>query len=65
MTEEGSLDRIATSYAPAPQICPDNTGEPLGYESLIFVFLVLISGIGLVFTILMIEWIISKMKVKF
>ena len=63
MTEEGSLNRIVNSYAPAPQICPDNTGKPLGYESLIFVFLVMISGIGLVFVILMVEWMISKLKI--
>ena len=64
MTEEGSLNRIVKAYAPQPQKCPDNTGKPLGYESLIFVFLVLISGIALVFTILIIEWIISKLKAK-
>ena len=63
MTEEGSLDRIINSYEPAPQMCPDNTGKPLGYESLIFVFLVMISGIGLVFVILMVEWMISKLKI--
>ena len=64
MTEEGSLNRIATSYAPQPQKCPDNTGKALGYESLTFVFLVMISGIALAFTILIIECIISKLKAK-
>ena len=63
MAEEGSLNRIINSYAPAPQMCPDNTGKPLGYESLIFVFLVMIFGIGLVFAILIVEWIISKLKI--
>ena len=45
MREKGSLKEILEKYEPPPQICPDASGLPLGFESCFTAFLVLIMGL--------------------
>ena len=45
MKQEGALDKLLKDYQPPPQICPDLTGMALGFNSLVFPFLTMISGI--------------------
>ena len=60
MQEKGSLDQILKKYAPAPQICPDMTGEALGFNSCITAFLVLMAGATTGLILLAIELVSRK-----
>ena len=60
MKEKGSIDQIIEKYAPAPQICPDLTGEALGFNSCISAFLVLIGGAAAGLILLAIELVSKK-----
>ena len=55
MHEKGSLKQIIEKYTPPPQICPDLTGEALGFNSCISAFLVLIGGASFGLILLAIE----------
>ena len=56
MRERGTIKRIMEKYEKAPQICPDLTGQPLGYESCFTAFLVLIIGVLFGLTIMSLEF---------
>ena len=42
MREKGSLNQILKKYEAAPQVCPDSSGLPLGFDSCFTAFLLLI-----------------------
>ena len=60
MQEKGSMDQILEKYAPVPQICPDLTGEALGFNSCIFPFLIIIGGAATGLILLAIEYVSKK-----
>ena len=60
MKEKGSIDQIIEKYAPAPQICPDLTGEALGFNSCISAFMLLIGGATAGLILLAIELVSKK-----
>ena len=45
MREKGTLKKILNKYQAAPQVCPDSSGLPLGFESVFTAFLLLVGGI--------------------
>ena len=45
MREKGTLKKILNKYKAAPQVCPDSSGLPLGFESVFTAFLLLVGGI--------------------
>ena len=57
MKQDGSLDKFVKSYENLPQVCPDNTGMPLGFNNLMFPFLVMVSGCLISLIVVMIEYI--------
>ena len=46
MREKGSLKQILNKYKAAPQVCPDSSGLPLGFDSCFTAFLALIGGMS-------------------
>jgi hypothetical protein len=44
MKEKGTYDKIAVQNEPLPQYCPDTSGDPLGFDSCITVFLIILVG---------------------
>ena len=44
MREKGALKQILDKYETGTQVCPDESGKPLGFESCFTAFLALISG---------------------
>jgi hypothetical protein len=55
MKEKGSYDKIAANYKPPPQFCPDTSGQPLGFDSCITVYLIIIAGFSVCICLLFIE----------
>ena len=47
LRERGSLNQIKVKYEPAPQVCPDYSGNSLGFLSVFSAFGVLFSGVGI------------------
>ena len=60
MKENSAEMRFDSLYKPIPQFCPDLTGEPLGFESMISAFLVFIIGFIMVMTILVFECLLKN-----
>ena len=60
MQEKGSMDQILEKYAPVPQICPDLTGEALGFNNCIFPFLIIVSGAATGLILLTMELVSKK-----
>ena len=60
MKENSAEMRFDSLYKPIPQFCPDLTGEPLGFESMISAFLVFIVGFAMVLTILIFECLLKN-----
>ena len=60
MKETGSLARINDKYKTKRQQCPDLSGSPLGFESVIGTFLVLGTGIVASLIILVVEFIVGS-----
>ena len=54
MQERGAILKILENYVSQPQVCPDYTGKPLGFDSCGAAFLVFLSGpiIGLILFII-------------
>ena len=52
MREKGSLKQILEKYSAGPQICPDASGLPLGFDSCFTAFLILIGGFFIGFILL-------------
>ena len=42
--EKGALKQILNKYETGTQVCPDESGKPLGFESVFTAFLALLSG---------------------
>ena len=55
MKESGILDGYIKSFKPPPQFCPNYSGKPLGFPSVIFIFLVMSAGLISSFVLLVIE----------
>jgi hypothetical protein len=55
LKEKGSYDKIAANYEPPPQICPDISGQSLGFDSCITCFLIILAGLSACICLLMIE----------
>ena len=47
MREKGALKQILNKYESGAQVCPDESGKPLGFESVFTAFLALLSGLAL------------------
>ena len=60
MQEKGSMEQLLNKYAPAPQFCPDLTGQALGFNSCISAFLVFVSGTATGLILLTLELISKK-----
>jgi hypothetical protein len=45
MIQGGTLQKIKNKYASQPQVCPDTSGQALGFESCCFAFLMFITGL--------------------
>ena len=44
LREKGALIQILNKYETGTQVCPDESGKPLGFESCFTAFLALLSG---------------------
>jgi hypothetical protein len=55
LMEKGTYDKIAASYEAVPQFCPDTSGQPLGFESCITLFLIILAGLSTCICLLFIE----------
>ena len=58
LIETGALERIFKKWEPLPPTCEDATGQPLGFNSCLTCFLVMIGGAGLGIIILGIEFVL-------
>ena len=47
MQEKGALKKILDKYQAPPQVCPDSSGLPLGFDSCFTAFLGLIGGMAI------------------
>ena len=56
MRENGKLGKILKEYEVSPQVCPDSSGLPLGFESCFTAFLLLLAGMALGFILFCLEW---------
>jgi hypothetical protein len=45
MIEGGTVDKIKIKYATQPQVCPDTSGQALGFESCCSAFLIFLTGL--------------------
>jgi hypothetical protein len=45
LKETGGIDQITRKYGPRPQVCPDYSGHPLGFDSCIILFLMIFAGL--------------------
>ena len=64
MREKGALKQILDKYETGTQVCPDESGKPLGFESCFTAFLALISGMALGCLLFLLE-ITNKFRNKF
>ena len=55
MQEKGAMKKILDKYQAPPQICPDSSGLPLGFDSCFTAFLSLIGGMAIGLTCFLIE----------
>jgi hypothetical protein len=55
LKEKGTYDKIAANYEPQPQICPDMSGQPLGFDSCITLFLIILAGLSACICLLVTE----------
>ena len=60
MAERGVLDQITKKYDTLPQECPDYTGKPLGFHTLVSGFVLVSCGIIVSFVIWVMEYMVSK-----
>ena len=57
MREGGSLDKILEEYKSQPQICPDDSGKPLGFGSVFTAFGIWCFGFGIGILIFGLEYV--------
>jgi hypothetical protein len=62
LKEKGSYREIEETYKSAPQVCPDYSGKPLGFDSCITLFLVIVAGIGISFGLMFFECFLNYFK---
>ncbi len=62
MEETGSLVAIFDNYASLIQVCPNKSGEALGYNSCFSAFLVLLIGVGIGLVLMLAEGFLIKFK---
>ena len=62
MKQDGALDKFIQDYKVLPQTCPDNTGKALGFNNLMFPFLVMASGCLISLIIALIEHLMKVLK---
>ena len=55
MREKGALKQIFNKYDRGGQVCPDMSGQPLGFESCFTAFVALIGGVAAGLVLLFIE----------
>ncbi len=64
MREKGTLKQILTKYESPPQVCPDYSGQPLGFDSCFTAFGILLLGAGFGLILYFVEWTSLQMGVK-
>ena len=57
MREKGALKKILNKYKSQPQVCPDYSGQPLGFDNCFTAFSVLFFGIAFGFILMGVEWV--------
>ena len=65
MREKGTLKQILNQFESRPQVCPDYSGKPLGFDSCFTAFLALMTGMGLGLLLWILEWILDPFKARF
>ena len=55
LREKGSLKQILKKYESGAQVCPDMSGQPLGFESCFTAFLVLLGGLAVGLLVMVLE----------
>ena len=60
MIEKGSFGKHNRQFHPKPQVCPDSSGQPLGFNSTLVAFLAYITCVILGLIILIFEYQIYK-----
>ena len=55
MRERGSLKQIQVKYESPPKICPNTSGDALGFNSVLSLFWILFSGVGIAFILFGLE----------
>jgi hypothetical protein len=59
LKESGAYDKILKNYEPLKQVCPDYSGLPLGFDSCISLFLVILAGLAACFCLFFMECILN------
>ena len=62
LREKGALKQIANKYESGEQVCPDMSGQPLGFDSCFTAFLALIGGLMIGLTLMILEHISGQEK---
>jgi hypothetical protein len=55
MKERGALKKVLNKYQSQPQVCPDSSGLPLGFDNCFTAFMAWIAGLSLGIVLLLIE----------
>ena len=64
MKEKGSLKQIQVKYEPPPQVCPDYSGNSLGFLSVFSAFGLLFSGVGIALILFGLEKLTQTLGMK-
>ena len=64
LRERGSLNQIKVKYEPAPQVCPDYSGNSLGFLSVFSAFGLLFSGVGIALILFGLEKLTQTLGMK-
>lgn len=64
LKENGVYDQIVMKYKPRPQVCPDFSGQPLGFGSCISLFLIILAGHVFGLSLMLIECILIFLNPK-
>ncbi len=65
MGESGALKQILKQYESGGQVCPDMSGQPLGFSSCFTAFVVLLCGLAIGLALMVLECISRWTKLKF
>ena len=64
LREKGALKQIANKYESGEQVCPDMSGQPLGFDSCFTAFLALIGGLMIGIIMMILEYVSGHRKSK-